>query len=113
MRWSALAAAVMLVGCAPAEQGFPKAAAKAECRRVARCDAAAYEDNWGSDFKECVEETVSVFEAWLDLADRFVDCDYDRDEAGEYLRAMGREQCGDAGDDAIDREREDVYECSF
>lgn len=112
---SAAAGAVALIalvsGCAPSEDSFPEAAAKAQCRRIKACDANRWENQWDGDFKACVDDSKDAIEAGLDFIDLFADCEYSAKDAGAYLRTVGTAECGSGGNQEIGDALNDVYDC--
>jgi len=85
-----------LVACAPSEEQFPDAYARAVCSKLEKCDRADYEQAYASK-DECVDDWSAAAEWLLDLGD-LLGQEYSPSLAADCLSSIRRASCAEFDD---------------
>lgn len=110
MRWFALA--LLCVGCGKIEndRDYADARARAECKRLSRCDRGYFEDEF-RDLDDCTGELADIHEEENDAFDDN-DCDYVPEEAAACVNRIGGMSCRDWGEGRAGEACDLVWDCT-
>ncbi|MCB9676649.1 MAG: hypothetical protein H6737_16145 [Alphaproteobacteria bacterium] len=99
--------AITLPACAPlTEENAPDRTAQLVCRKERQCDRDDFDDLWGDDFQECVDDLTDFYEGLLSFSG-LLGLELDLEELRSCHADIRRASCdewnaGDVGPDCND-----------
>lgn len=90
-----------LVACSIPEEDFPEKYGKEACKRLEECDKGDYEEIYGDDDAECVDDFADVADILLDLGDLAGET-YDPAKGRECVRNLRKATCEEIQDGEAD-----------